>query len=236
MNKIKTSLKSFPLISIMEHSEDIWGIKDCESRFIYTNRAFREFLNIPACFKIEGKRDEQLPTPVAEFASELKKQDQETIKSGQRVTLIKTHFFGRKKKLEPYLYEKFPLYNEKNECVGTVFYGKKMDFISLPQYVDKVTPSVLALEPPSDLFTAFELKIVFHILQSLSAKEIGEKLHRSPRTIENHLQVMYRKSDVNSLPEFKRFCNEHGFDCYIPQEFIHPRIQFIENRRYHYEQ
>ncbi|AWK15549.1 PAS domain-containing protein (plasmid) [Candidatus Fukatsuia symbiotica] len=229
--KVKASLKSFPLVSIMERSDDIWGIKDCESRFIYTNRAFREFLNIPARFKIEGKRDEQLPTPLAEFASELKKQDQETIKSGQRVTLIKTHFFGREQKLEPYLYEKFPLYDEKNECVGTVFYGKKMDFISMPQYVDKLTPSVLALEPPSDLFTTFELKIVFHVLQSLSAKEIGKKLSRSNRTIENHLQTMYRKSDVNSLPEFKKFCNKTGFDRYIPQEFIRPRIQFMESRR-----
>ncbi|WP_176488767.1 helix-turn-helix transcriptional regulator [Candidatus Regiella insecticola] len=231
MTKMAVSLKSFSLISIMEHSEDIWGIKDCESRFIYTNRAFREFLNIPARFKIEGKRDEQLPTPVSEFPSELQKQDLDTISSGQRVTIIKTHFFGREQKLQPYLCEKFPFYSENNECMGTVFYGRKMDFISFPQYVDNITPSVLALEPPSDLFTAFELKIVFHVLQSLSAKEIGKKLNRSYRTIENYLQVMYRKSDVSSLPEFKKFCSKHGFDCYIPQEFIRPGIQFIKNRR-----
>lgn len=63
----------------MKSSNDIWGIKDYESRFIYTNQAFREFLNIPTRFKIEGKRDEHLPTPISEFAPELQKQDLDTI-------------------------------------------------------------------------------------------------------------------------------------------------------------
>lgn len=238
-NDVKASLKSFPLVSIMERSDDIWGIKDCESRFVYTNRAFRDFLDIPAKFKIEGKSDDQLPTPVAKFASELQKQDRETIKTGQRVTLIKTHFFNREKKLEPYLYEKFPLYDEKNECVGTVLYGRKMDFISLPQYVEELTtsecelksPKALLLEPPSKLFTKKQLKVVFYALQSLSAKEIGRKLDRSNRTIENYLQAIYRTARVNSLPEFKKFCKKEGFDRYIPEELISPKIQFIENRR-----
>ncbi|WP_339056766.1 helix-turn-helix transcriptional regulator [Candidatus Regiella endosymbiont of Tuberolachnus salignus] len=226
MKKMAVSLKSFSLISIMEHSEDIWGIKDCESRFIYTNRAFRKFLNIPDKFKIEGKSDDQLPTPVAEFAEELKKQDQETISSGQRVTIIKTHFFGREKKLQPYLYEKFPLYDENNECVGTVFYGKKMDFVSPQQYASRITPSGLKVAPPMKLFNKF----IFFILQSMSAKEIARKLSRSHRTIENNLCRMYQKSAVSSLKEFRKFCQKTGFDRYIPPEFIPLGIQFIENR------
>lgn len=229
MTNINNALKSFPLISIMESSNDIWGIKDCESRFIYTNRAFREFLNIPARFKIEGKRDEHLPTPVSEFASELKKQDLDAVSSRQRVTLIKTHFFGREKKLQPYWYEKFPLYNENNECVGTVFYGKKLDFISPQQYVSKITPSGLAVDPPIKLFNQSELRIIFFILQSMSAKEVARKLYRSHRTIENNLCRIYQKSKVNSLQEFKKFCHKAGFDRYIPQEFIPIGIQFIEN-------
>ncbi|WP_339056714.1 helix-turn-helix transcriptional regulator [Candidatus Regiella endosymbiont of Tuberolachnus salignus] len=215
----------------MESSNDIWGIKDCESRFIYTNRAFREFLNIPARFKIEGKRDEQLPTPISEFAPELQKQDLDTINSGQRVTLIKTHFFGREKKLQPYLYEKFPLYDENNECVGTVFYGKKMDFISPQQYASRINPSGLKVAPPMKLFNKSELRIIFFILQSMSAKEIARKLYRSHRTIENNLYRMYQKSAVSSLKEFKKFCQKAGFDRYIPPEFIPLGIQFIENRR-----
>ncbi len=215
----------------MKSSNDIWGIKDCESRFVYANRAFREFLNIPAWFKIEGKRDEQLPTPVAKFASELKKQDLDAISSGQRVTLIKTHFFGREQKLQPYLYEKFPFYNENNECWGTVFYGKKLDFISPQQYASKITPSGLKVAPPMKLFNKLELRIIFFILQSMNAKEVAKKLHRSPRTIGNALCRIYRKSKVNSLQEFKNFCYKVGFDCYIPPEFIPLGIQFIENRR-----
>ncbi|MEA9445721.1 PAS domain-containing protein [Candidatus Fukatsuia symbiotica] len=227
MKKIAKVSSSLPLTSIMENSQDVWGIKDRDSRFIYTNRAFFDFLNLPQGFDVVGRRDDELPTCIAEFALIIEKLEREVIKSGQKITLIKTHFFGREQKLQPYLYETFPLNNKRNKCIGTVFYGRKLAIISLPHYVDKLTATLL-FEPPSTLFTQSELRIIFYLLRTMSAKEIGKKLARSHRTIENRIRILYQKAKVHSLRDFKHFCHQTGFDRTIPQVLIPLGIQFIE--------
>ncbi|WP_342221642.1 helix-turn-helix transcriptional regulator [Candidatus Fukatsuia endosymbiont of Tuberolachnus salignus] len=227
MNKINLSSRSLPLTAMMENSQDVWGIKDSESRFIYTNRAFLDFLNVPQGFDVIGRRDDELPTCILEFTLIIQKLEREVIKSGQKITLIKTHFFGREQKLQPYLYETFPLHNKRNKCIGTVFYGRKLAIISLPHYVDKLTATLL-LDPPSTLFTQSELRIIFYLLRTMSAKEIGKKLARSHRTIENRIRILYQKAKVHSLLDFKHFCHQTGFDRTVPHAFIRPGIQFIE--------
>ncbi len=227
MKKIAKVSRSLPLTAMMENSQDVWGIKDSDSRFIYTNRAFFDFYNVPQGFDVIGRRDDELPTCIAEFSLITQKLEREVIKSGQKITLIKTHFFGREQKMQPYLYETFPLYNKRKKCIGTVFYGRKLAMISLLHYVDKLTDTLL-LEPPSNLFTQSELRIIFYLLRTMSAKEIGKKLARSHRTIENRIRILYQKTKVHSLRDFKHFCHKTGFDRTVPQAFIHPGIQFIE--------
>ncbi|WP_254052043.1 helix-turn-helix transcriptional regulator [Candidatus Fukatsuia symbiotica] len=227
MKKIAKVSRSLPLTAMMENSQDVWGIKDCDSRFIYTNRAFLDFLNVPQGFYVIGRRDDELPTCIAEFALIIQKLEREVIKSGQKITLIKTHFFGREQKLQPYLYETFPLHNKRNKCIGTVFYGRKLAIISLPHYVGKLTATLL-FEPHSTLFTQSELRIIFYLLRTMSAKEIGKKLARSHRTIENRIRILYQKAKVHSLRDFKHFCHQTGFDRTVPHAFIRPGIQCIE--------
>ncbi|AWK13285.1 PAS domain-containing protein [Candidatus Fukatsuia symbiotica] len=227
MRKIDLPSRSFPLTSIMENSQDVWGIKDRDSRFIYANRAFFDFLNLPQGFDVIGRRDDELPTCITEFALIIQKLGKEVIKSGQKITLIKTHFFGREQKLQPYLYETFPLHNKRNKCIGTVFYGRKLAIVSLPHYIDKLTATLL-FEPPSNLFTQSELRIIFYLLRTMSAKEIGKTLARSHRTIENRIRIIYQKAKVHSFRDFKHFCHKTGFDRTIPHAFIRPGIQFIE--------
>ncbi|MFM1345801.1 hypothetical protein WFP14_04450 [Yersinia proxima] len=42
------------LISFMENNEEPWGVKDCESRFMYANKATLKFSQLPTNFNIEG--------------------------------------------------------------------------------------------------------------------------------------------------------------------------------------
>ncbi|WP_216824482.1 LuxR C-terminal-related transcriptional regulator, partial [Candidatus Fukatsuia symbiotica] len=86
----------------------------------------------------------------------------------------------------------------------------------------------LLFEPPSTLFTQSELRIIFYLLRTMSAKEIGKKLARSHRTIENRIRILYQKAKVHSLRDFKHFCHQTGFDRTIPQVLIPLGIQFIE--------
>jgi DNA-binding NarL/FixJ family response regulator len=76
------------------------------------------------------------------------------------------------------------------------------------------------MKPPVNGFTKKELEVIFFLLQSFKAKEIGQKLNLSHRTIENKLQLIYGKANVNSLNAFKEYCKAEGFDRYVPEWFI----------------
>ncbi|WP_145557165.1 helix-turn-helix transcriptional regulator [Yersinia aldovae] len=219
------SLNSLPLVSIMEHSNEPWVVRDCQSRYVYVNQAGLDFLNLPAGFDIEGRLDNECPADWAEFAEQYQANDRKAERSGKRVAIISTHFYGRDRILEPYYLPRFPIYNKIGECIGTLTNASKLNFISLSQYIDRRTPSVLTLTPPTDLFSEKELEIIFFILQPMTTKMVAKRLSLSHRTIENRLGVMYEKSGVGSINMFREYCGNLGLDLYIPPKFVRPNVQ-----------
>ncbi len=161
------------LISFLEHEEDPWGIKDLKSEFIYANNL--NYLNLPKNFKIEGLLDSQLPHPVAELAPKLQEHDKRVMQGQKLIPVIQTHFYHSEHKLQPYLFEKRPYYNERDELIGTIYHGKKLNLFSLQRYITGLTPSVLMLEPPNKLFTKKELMVIFLHYRGLLAKKSREK-------------------------------------------------------------
>ncbi|HDL8496386.1 TPA: LuxR family transcriptional regulator, partial [Yersinia enterocolitica] len=65
------------LLSFMENNEEPWGVKDCESRFMYANKATLKFSQLPINFSIEGRLDNECPAQWADFAPDLQRQDRE---------------------------------------------------------------------------------------------------------------------------------------------------------------
>ncbi|EPS8491639.1 helix-turn-helix transcriptional regulator [Yersinia enterocolitica] len=222
---IVESLNSLPLISIMEYSNEPWVIRDCESRYVYVNQAGLDFLSLPADFDIEGRLDNECPADWAEFAEQYQANDRKAEKSGKRVAIISTHFYGRDKILEPYYLPRFPIYNKVGECIGTLTNASKLNFISLSQYIGRRTPSVLTLTPPTDLFNEKELEIIFFILQPMTSKMVAKRLSLSHRTIENKLRLIYEKSGVRTINMFREYCGHLGLDLYIPPKFVKPCVQ-----------
>ncbi|AWK15348.1 LuxR family transcriptional regulator [Candidatus Fukatsuia symbiotica] len=225
---IVESLNSLSFRSFMDISEHSWGVKDRESRFVYMNPVALDMCNIPVGFDVEGRLDDECPAPWAEFASDFRKQDRETEKSGKNVAIITTQYYGRQPKLEPYYAEKSPLYNKIGECIGTIWCAKKFNFLSISQYVNKLTPSVLILEPPvCDTFDDKELEVMFYLQQSLPSKVIAQKLNISYCMLEGYRGSIYQKAGVNSMKQFQEFCESTGFNRYIPKELIQPGVQFV---------
>ncbi|EON3356671.1 LuxR C-terminal-related transcriptional regulator [Yersinia enterocolitica] len=211
------------LLSFMENNEEPWGIKDCESRFMYVNKATLKFSQLPISFSIEGRLDNECPAQWAEFTPELQKQDREVEMDKKRVAMIQTCLWGQ----EHTLCEKYPLFDNEKKCIGTIFHVTKFNFISLYDLFNKEIPPVLVMSPPTNDFTKKELEVIFYLLQSLNSKEIGERLNLSKRTIENKLQLIYAKVNVNSLSSFKEYCKVEGFDRYIPEWLIKKGCVFI---------
>ncbi len=51
-----------------------------------------------------------------------------------------------------------------------------------------------------------------HAAKGLSAKQIAEWLSLSHRTVENHIQAMFRKLQVANRVVLARYAIEHGLD------------------------
>ncbi|AWK14466.1 PAS domain-containing protein [Candidatus Fukatsuia symbiotica] len=219
------SLESPALKSFMENKEEAWGIRDIKSRFVYMNRATLDFANLPPGFDFEGKLDSECPASFADFETELQEQDRKTEESRRSVSVIETHYFGRENKLQPYLCRKSPLYNEAKKCIGTVFQLKKYNSLSLPHYVNRLAPSVLLLDPPTEIFTERELEVVFFLQHPLQAKTIAQKFGFSQGEVEKHRENIYQKTNVYSSNQFKEFCKAAGLDRYIPPKLIQPNVK-----------
>ncbi|TKI08276.1 helix-turn-helix transcriptional regulator [Martelella alba] len=221
------SLNHVPLIALMEHSTIPWAIKSNDSRFVYINEPCKDFFNIPAGFDFEGRLDEEFPTPWSEMAPEYQAHDRKAEASKEGAEIITTSYFGRDAILEPWYCPKFPLYNRTGDVIGSIFYGKRFNFLSVCDFFNSLKPSVLTLSPPDDTFTEKELDVIFYVLQKLSAKDIALRLCLSHRTVENRLNTIYGKINVNSAKELIEYCHHSGLNCYVPKKLLREGVDFF---------
>jgi DNA-binding NarL/FixJ family response regulator len=63
------------------------------------------------------------------------------------------------------------------------------------------TPMTGAVTAEAGTFTTREVEILVHLARGLSNREIGEALFLSPRTVERHLENVYRKGGFRNRAE-----------------------------------
>lgn len=215
------------LITMMEHLNEPWGIKDLSSRHLYMNKAAYLYTNTPLNFDIEGKFDDEFPADWAEFAPELKEHDRRTEGARDRVAVIETHYWYGKDYLVPFISEKLPIYNDQQCLVGVMWNARQLNTLSPLKYINQQKPRFLTTETNSQIFTQSELDIIFLMLQRYTTKEIAKLYNVSSKTIENRIYNIYQKADVHTLQQFEEFCQQTGLDNYIPGRLLAKGIQFI---------
>ncbi|EKN3726367.1 TPA: PAS domain-containing protein [Yersinia enterocolitica] len=215
---------------LWDSSDEAWGFKDLDSRYLHANIPFLELLNLSPKFSIKGLSDGDLPHPsFTKFSSQFRKQEQQTAITKKRTSSIEIHYFGREQKLQPYLFDKFPLLNSKKECLGIIFHGKKMDLLASEQYMNQELPFTLSLEKPDDFFTDEEFDVLFYLLQNASNKTISHRLALSEQKVEGYRSEIYLKARSYSFYDFKNFCKKNGYSHYVPQKFLEPSSIIIPN-------
>ncbi|WP_046395127.1 PAS domain-containing protein [Photorhabdus luminescens] len=210
------------IINTMEISNEPWGVKDSSSCFIYGNKALSSIKNFSQSFDYNGLYDHELPWDGAEFAKEYIHHDQEVMKKGKKICSLETHLFGKEKILSSYFCEKMPFYHEDGSCIGVIYHcwkAKDYSLISLYQYHNKLPPSIL-LQPPTDLFTDREWDIIFLFLQKYTINQMGTILNLDPSVIENHINRIYHKININSTLQLEEYCRVNNLYHYIPEKFL----------------
>ncbi|MGN1512395.1 helix-turn-helix transcriptional regulator [Yersinia enterocolitica] len=226
-NLIVNSLSETSLISIMEKASIPWAIKDNNSKFVYLNESCLDLFDIQPGFDFEGRLDEEMPCSWSEYSDDFKAHDRKAEQSREGAEIIVTSSFGRERVLSPWYFPKFPIYNQNGKVLGTVFFGKKFNFISICDFFNSLIPSVITLTPPVDDFSERELDIIFYAIQKMTAKEIAEKLSLSNRTIENRLRFIYDKVGCHSLKDLIEYCHTSGLSHYVPKKVLREGVNFF---------
>ncbi|PVZ87408.1 helix-turn-helix transcriptional regulator [Serratia sp. S1B] len=212
---------------MMGNLNNPWGIKDLSSRHIYMNKEAYLYTNTPFDFNIVEKFDGEFPAEWTEFSADLQEHDRKTEEMRDRVAVIETHYWYGKDSLTPFVSEKLPIYNNKNELIGIMWNARPLDTLSPLIYINQKKPSVLTTKVNSQEFTQCELDVIFLILQRYTNKEIAKLYNVALKTIENRIYNIYQKADVHTLQQFEEYCKQVNLDSYIPARLIDKGIQFI---------
>ncbi|MEN3262663.1 PAS domain-containing protein [Sodalis endosymbiont of Spalangia cameroni] len=223
------SLIDQSLISFLENSRTQWSIKDHESQYLFINKSALRYYGIPLNFDYQGCRDEELPHPGAELASEFQKNDKIILNKEKPITEIETHIYGKMKKLQPHICEKHPFYDKNKKLIGVICQGRNIENPFIYYNLIENTHGSLTTNPPTDMFTKRELEIIFLSLQRLSSKEVAKIINISHRTVENNLQCIYNKVGINSVRELREYCTSIGITKYIPELFLNKGVDTINS-------
>ncbi len=196
-------------------------ISSTDSRILYTNMIAAKLARVRSPKDLIEKYYKEVNSPLFEneFVTE-KWQHQDQRIANKQVEELKMLEIHPRATACPYIIKKMPLYNENKEISGVVNYMKYLEIFRPNDFIMGRLPGSLLLNRPDDFFTERECEIIFLKLQRMTNKTIARILNRAPRTIDNMMQRMYQKAEVNNATDFEEFCEKRELHLYLPARFI----------------
>ncbi len=208
------------LIRMVERSEDYWIIKDRDNRYAYMNRAAKYYDDLPDDYDFEGKKLNEIPTPLSESADIVHVADNQVMESQEDLfALYNSVYCGKDKLIQPFVGQGMPLIKD-GESIGIIVVCRKLQHCTMEHIIGKKFPEPVIFGNPDKEFTDSEFNVVFFALQSLSTKEIARRLGISPRTVNNHLSNIYDKIGVSAQNQLIAWCRQKGYDRYVPAKCL----------------
>lgn len=217
-----------PFILFWDTSEDAWGVKDVNLRYVYANPAFSRLLGLPKTFSVVGLSDKELPCLYANLWHEHSHHDIKVIENRKLISSIDIRRYHKFGSIEPYIFDKYPLFNELGESDGIVFHGRKILFFSLSMLLAGQRPFHFDINIPTNKFSKKEWRLICLINSGLNAKSISIYLKCNERTISNAIGRIYKKAGVTCLEDFITYCNINEFYKYFHNDFISERFFLLD--------
>ena len=218
------------LFHIMTTSPEPWGIKDNRSVFVYTNRHYKNLINIGSSFNIEGRMDHELPAATAEFAEAFRLHDRKTERLKTTLSSLEVHPFGEEQTLQAYCFEKMPCISPEGMVIGTIFHGFPLSHyytklsLQLNTLIrgEKISSAswISGLDDEDNFLSTRQHEIVFLLCVGFTPKEIAERLGKSERTIRNHIERIKHQSGVNNAQQLKEYAWQQGWVNKIPDHLL----------------
>ncbi|MFZ1180570.1 MAG: PAS domain-containing protein [Herbaspirillum sp.] len=210
------------LIRFAEKSPAMWFAKDTDSHFLYANRAFRELLNLPRSFEVEGSRVGELPHSASEFAEEFEASERLVEATQEAKLALEIHPLGKDQVLSAYFFEHSPLFNENDEVIGTIRHAYPASNLRFNR--DKIDAGVFIFGAPDDTLSKKEWDFVYFVTHGYSTKEMARLSGVSPGTMISRQNSVFNKLGIDTLAQLKQMVMAKGWDNYIPTDLLHNRI------------
>jgi DNA-binding NarL/FixJ family response regulator len=91
---------------------------------------------------------------------------------------------------------------------GDAVFSPRLAGFVLDAFAGTGTPAPSAVDPELDQLTAREREVLQHIARGYLYKEIGSRLHISPKTVEAHVSAVLRKLQLSNRHELSRWAVE----------------------------
>ncbi|WP_159084459.1 PAS domain-containing protein [Dongshaea marina] len=223
------------LLQIMKRNPQPMGIKDNQSRFVYSNQAYIDLLNLPEGFELKGKTNSELPASTSEFSQMFIAHDRTTEKAGTTVKSLEIHPFGPQQITQPYIFCKTPIYNRCSEPLGTFFHCMPLhENISLFTNIvlgrienaktvtatQRTASEAWKLKTPTELLSEKVWEALFLYGIGLGDKQIGTRLDISTTAARARINRACQtlKIPVSQISDFMR---ARGWLSHIPRRFLH---------------
>jgi DNA-binding NarL/FixJ family response regulator len=91
---------------------------------------------------------------------------------------------------------------------GDAVFSPRLAGFVLDAFAGSGAPAPSAVDPELDQLTAREREVLQHIARGYLYKEIGSRLHISPKTVEAHVSAVLRKLQLSNRHELSRWAVE----------------------------
>lgn len=219
----------YSMLFFFEQSNEPWGVSDEGSRYLYVNKAYFYFLDIPLeqLDEINSKSYDFIP-PLRPIVDNLISHDSEVMLTGQRHEAVGTIFL--KGSYRSFWVEKIPYFLETGKISGTIFHFKPFGQMLVSYFINKPFYGKVTHERPTDLFTSREWDVLFLLFQGLNKKQISIKLGIKEVSVRNLISRLLLKTFTTKREDLLTYGLANSWHLYIPPRFSEVGYELISDK------
>lgn len=218
--------------TILENIPGIIWIKDLNLSYIFHNNKVRKLIGFKSKNELLEKNDYELPW--AKYAEYYREGDKQVVESRKPISFFHPICLTNGNEML-IVTHKSPLYDSNNhQCLGVMgnisivaspHTVKKMrNLIHSDKIFSNIDPDCVQYVVSNSIefygLTKREIACLFYLMRGKTAKEIGDYLNISKRTVEKHIEFIKCKMSCNTKSEILTKAIEHGFIYLIPSEYF----------------
>lgn len=206
--------------------------KDLDGKFLGANKLLMNLIGYNSLDQLQGTTDFEMKCEAVNFANNFVLQDKKALENGS-VSMLELHRLADNKEWV-YLTKKQPMRDEQGKIIGVACHSTVVDHPllvhALMTLVDKdrslyscLTHGSYYIDNQHEKYnlTEREAECLFYLLRGKSARDIGERLKISPRTVESYIENIKMKFNCKLKSDLIETAIENGLVHYMPKNLIH---------------